>query len=82
MGQASLGQDYFARVYAESDDPWSFATSAYEAEKYRATIAALGTRRYHAGFEIGCSVGVLTATWCKEKTSAQATVWPTSASNA
>lgn len=60
MSQASLGPDYFARVYAETDDPWSFATSPYEAEKYAATIAALGSQRFHAGFEIGCSIGVLT----------------------
>lgn len=61
MGQPSLGQDYFARVYANTDDPWDFASSPYENEKYRATIDALGSRQFQAGFEIGCSVGVLTA---------------------
>lgn len=60
MGQQSLDHEYFARVYADDADPWSFATSPYENEKYRATIDALGERRYGAAFEIGCSVGVLT----------------------
>ena len=35
--------------------------SAYEHAKYERTIAALGDRRYGAGFELGCSIGVLTA---------------------
>ena len=61
MGQPSLDRDYFARVYAHTSDPWKFATSPYENAKYDATIAALGTRRFEAGFEIGCSIGVLTA---------------------
>lgn len=61
MGQPSLDRDYFARVYADTADPWNFATSPYENAKYAATIAALGGRRFAAGFEIGCSVGILTA---------------------
>jgi SAM-dependent methyltransferase len=60
-GGASLSPDYFAHVYAESDDPWHFATSDYEREKYAATIAALGPRRFASALEIGCSIGVLTA---------------------
>ena len=43
-----------------SADPWAFRTSAYEQEKYRRTIAALGERRFRSGFEPGCSIGVLT----------------------
>ena len=61
MAQPSLDRDYFARVYADAADPWNFATSPYENEKYRATISALGEQRFGSGFEIGCSVGVLTA---------------------
>lgn len=57
----SLGAEYFEGVYATSRDPWRFETSAYEREKYQATIAALGSRRFYNGFEIGCSIGVLTA---------------------
>jgi SAM-dependent methyltransferase len=57
----SLDAAYFARVYAESADPWAFATSAYEREKYDATLAALGGERFASAFEIGCSIGVLSA---------------------
>lgn len=61
MGQPSLDREYFARVYAHTADPWNFVDSPYENEKYRATIAALGESRFANAFEIGCSVGVLTA---------------------
>jgi SAM-dependent methyltransferase len=60
-GKPSLDAAYFARVYAERADPWEFATSPYEGEKYDATIGALAGERFASGFEIGCSVGVLTA---------------------
>ena len=58
--QNSLTEAYFRNVYAESEDPWRFETSAYEAEKYRATIEMLGDVKYRRGLEIGCSIGVLT----------------------
>ena len=56
----SLDEAYFERIYATETDPWNFATSAYERDKYAATLAALPRQRYERGFEIGCSVGVLT----------------------
>ncbi len=56
---ASLPVGYFDDVYRAADDPWRFETSPYEAAKYRATVAALGERRFRRGFEIGCSIGVL-----------------------
>ncbi len=59
MPSESLAADYFERLYAAADDPWSFATSPYELDKYEHTVAALGPR-YVRGLEIGCSVGVLT----------------------
>jgi len=55
----SLAADYFERLYAADADPWSFATSPYELDKYEDTVAALGPR-YGRALEIGCSVGVLT----------------------
>jgi SAM-dependent methyltransferase len=61
MAQPSLDHDYFAHVYAETSDPWNFATSPYENDKYRATLEALAGRSFSRAFEIGCSVGVLTA---------------------
>lgn len=51
---------YFEQLYARDPDPWRFATSEYEREKYAATIGALPERRFASGFEIGCSIGVLT----------------------
>ena len=56
----SLPPSFFDAIYAEAPDPWSFATSAYEAAKYAATLAALPRARYESAFEIGCSIGVLT----------------------
>jgi SAM-dependent methyltransferase len=56
----ALEPAYFERVYAESDDPWGFATRPYEAAKYQATLDALPRNRYRSAFEIGCSIGVLT----------------------
>lgn len=65
----SLPADYFDAVYAANDDPWSFETSPYEAEKYRITLEALGDRLFGRALEIGCSIGVFTArlaTHCAE----------------
>ncbi len=57
----SLPADYFARMYAGTDDPWGFRTRWYEERKRAVTLAALDRPRYRRGFEPGCSVGVLTA---------------------
>ena len=51
---------HFEALYARDPDPWKFATSDYEREKYAATLDALGERRFRACFEVGCSIGVLT----------------------
>lgn len=56
----SLPAAYFVDIYARDTDPWQFASSAYEMEKYRTTLAALPKDRYRYGFEVGCSIGVLT----------------------
>ncbi len=52
--------DYFEQLYARDPDPWRFATSDYEREKYAATLEALPPGRYPRVFEVGCSIGVLT----------------------
>lgn len=57
----SLPAGYFEEKYAADPDPWRFATSAYEAEKYVATLKALPRHRYASALELGCSIGVLTA---------------------
>lgn len=57
----SLAPEYFEDVYNANDDPWNFASSEYEAAKYRATLENLPKNNYESAFEIGCSIGVLTA---------------------
>lgn len=57
----SLAPEYFENVYNANDDPWNFASSEYEAAKYAATLDALPENHYESAFEIGCSIGVLTA---------------------
>jgi SAM-dependent methyltransferase len=59
-GEQSWSPETFDRLYAADPDPWRFATSQYEREKYAATLAALGNRRFAAAFEVGCSIGVFT----------------------
>ncbi|MEN5195728.1 class I SAM-dependent DNA methyltransferase [Sphingobacterium faecium] len=56
----SLTADYFTAVYDRNEDPWDFETSAYEAAKYAATIAALPNKQEERVLEVGCSIGVLT----------------------
>ena len=57
----TLPPEYFDHVYQANRDPWNFETSPYERAKYAATLAALPHPHYAEVFEIGCSLGVLTA---------------------
>lgn len=56
----SLDRDYFARMYAENEDPWGFRTRWYERRKRDLMLASLTRPRYRNAFEPGCSVGALT----------------------
>jgi SAM-dependent methyltransferase len=56
----TLGPEYFADMYAKSDDPWQLADRWYEQRKYALTAASLPSVRYRRALEAGCSVGVLT----------------------
>ena len=56
----SWSAETFERLYARNPDPWGFETSDYERQKYAATLDAIGERRFAAGLEVGCSIGVLT----------------------
>lgn len=51
---------YFVDQYRARSDPWDYANSAYEQQKYRATLDALHADRYANGLELGCSIGVFT----------------------
>ena len=57
----TLKPAYFDDVYAANADPWGFESSAYEQEKYADTLRSLPREFYENAFEIGCSLGVLTA---------------------
>jgi SAM-dependent methyltransferase len=52
---------HFGRLYRDDPDPWNYRTSAYEREKYAATLAALGCPHHHSTIEAGCSNGELGA---------------------
>lgn len=56
----SLPADYFDGIFAQDDDPWSLASSAYEAAKFDHTMAVLADRAYATALEVGCAHGVLT----------------------
>ncbi len=58
--ERSIPPTYFDEMYARDPDPWRFAQSDYEREKYAATLAALPRARYASALEVGCSIGVLT----------------------
>jgi SAM-dependent methyltransferase len=60
----SLDTEYFKGMYATESDPWRFASSPYERDKYAATLAALPRARYASGLEVGCSIGVFTHALC------------------
>jgi predicted TPR repeat methyltransferase len=58
--RASIPPAYFEALYEGGRDPWQFATSAYERDKYATTLAAIGPARIGRAWEVGCSIGVFT----------------------
>jgi protein-L-isoaspartate O-methyltransferase len=52
--------DFEARYQADPD-PWGYATSAYERDKYAATLAACGPGPFANALELGASIGVFSA---------------------
>jgi SAM-dependent methyltransferase len=60
MRDETLPVSHFEALYGRSPDPWRFATSAYEAAKYDATLAALPRAHYARALDVGCSIGVFT----------------------
>jgi len=57
----TLQPSYFETKYQADIDPWRFRTSSYEQAKYEATVAALTKRKYQNGLEVGCAIGILSA---------------------
>ena len=56
----SIGVNYFDALYATDADPWRFATSLYERDKYASSLAALPPGNYASALEVGCSIGIFT----------------------
>ncbi len=52
--------DFEAR-YRADPDPWGYETSAYERDKYDATLQACGPGPFPCALELGSSIGVLSA---------------------
>jgi SAM-dependent methyltransferase len=55
----SLPPSYFEEKFRNDIDPWQFRTSAYERNKYEATVGALSKPQYRSGLEVGCAIGIL-----------------------
>jgi LmbE family N-acetylglucosaminyl deacetylase len=56
----SIETTHFDKLYQTSFDPWSYETSDYEKRKYAKTLSMLPRQCFRRGFELGCSIGVLT----------------------
>jgi protein-L-isoaspartate O-methyltransferase len=52
--------DFEAR-YREDPDPWGYTSSAYERDKYAATLQACGEGPFDRALELGGSIGVFSA---------------------
>ena len=51
---------FFEDMYRQNADPWNFAESSYEQERYANILDSVDGRRYLRAFEPGCLIGVLT----------------------
>jgi len=81
----SLAPAYFEALYAAQADPWDFAGSPYERDKYAHTLSVLRATPYDSVFEAGCSIGVLTrllASRCRSLLSVDAAATPLTAARA
>jgi SAM-dependent methyltransferase len=61
MSNDTTSRAFFEHMYQNEVDPWKFASSNYEGERYAAIFKALRHSRYKHVFEPGCSIGVLTS---------------------
>jgi trans-aconitate methyltransferase len=55
-----VSREFFEAKYQRTLDPWAFASSSYEQNRYDEIMAAVDNRRFRRAFEPGCSIGVLT----------------------
>ena len=57
---SSVDPRHFNAIYAKMADPWSYVGGEYETHRYDTIISHLPQARFRRGFELGCSIGVLT----------------------
>ena len=57
----SVPTEDFEKLYAAKADPWNLKISAYDLQKYTATLDALPHDHYSSAFDVGCSVGLMTS---------------------
>lgn len=57
----SVNAAYFDAMFADSNDPWKFASRWYEMRKRALTLACLPQARYASAYEPGCANGELSA---------------------
>jgi SAM-dependent methyltransferase len=60
MLRTTTTAEFFEAKYQVAVDPWDFATSSYELQRYSTIVHSLNSRRFERAFEAGCSIGVLT----------------------
>lgn len=53
--------EHFDAMFQKSSDPWGYDSVAYEADRFRKTIAALEGKHFESALELGCANGALTA---------------------
>jgi SAM-dependent methyltransferase len=58
---SAVAQAAFEAKYRRCADPWNFAGSRYERDRYALTLRSLLRDRYRLAFEPACSIGELTA---------------------
>jgi hypothetical protein len=57
----TLKPEHFDALYSADPDPWDFAASPYERDKYALTVNAMPKLRYRSALEVGCSSAFLHA---------------------
>ncbi|WOI56974.1 SAM-dependent methyltransferase [Palleronia sp. LCG004] len=55
----AAGRAHLLGLYAETDDPWNFRSSSFEAERFAAVLNALPRSNYESALELGCGNGEL-----------------------
>lgn len=61
IGERESRDEHFERLHREREDPWSVRSRWYERRKRAVVAATLPRESYGRAFEVGCSVGELTA---------------------